>query len=241
MKNEIRSILLQIQNCNCVFFLFIFSEFLWALVNHVSGGVALVYVSQPLDTVKVKMQTFPTLYKGMSNCLMQTLRKDGFVRGWYAGTLPAIAANVAENSILFAGEHFLHIFFRRLYSSFSMLIHIDVSILGYGACQKLIVHIEGHKSVDELSSLSNAFAGVIASFFSSFTLCPTELIKCKLQSLREMKNSSHITPFRLTRQILKQEGIRGLYRGLVPTLAREMPGYFFFFGGYEGTRELLRQ
>lgn len=56
-----------------------------------------------MDTVKVKMQTFPHLYKGMSDCVMETLRKDGFVRGWYAGTLPAIAANVAENSVLFAG------------------------------------------------------------------------------------------------------------------------------------------
>lgn len=46
------------------------------------GGVALVYVSQPLDTVKVKMQTFPTVYKGMRECLLETLRKDGFVRGW---------------------------------------------------------------------------------------------------------------------------------------------------------------
>lgn len=45
----------------------------------------------------------------------------------------------------------------------------------------------------------------------------------------------------MTRQIIQQEGILGLYRGLVPTLAREMPGYFFFFGGYEGTRELLRK
>lgn len=49
----------------------------------VLGGVALVYVSQPLDTVKVKMQTFPTVYKGMSECLLQTLKKDGFVHGWY--------------------------------------------------------------------------------------------------------------------------------------------------------------
>lgn len=66
--------------------------------------MALVYVSQPLDTVKVKMQTFPTLYKGMTGCLVETFRKDGFIRGLYAGTLPAIIANVAENSILFAGE-----------------------------------------------------------------------------------------------------------------------------------------
>lgn len=67
------------------------------------GGVALVMVSQPLDTVKVKMQTFPSLYRGMSECLLETFRKDGVFRGLYAGTLPAIIANVAENSILFAG------------------------------------------------------------------------------------------------------------------------------------------
>ncbi|EAA06281.6 AGAP000448-PA [Anopheles gambiae str. PEST] len=66
------------------------------------GGVALVYVSQPMDTVKVKMQTFPGLYKGLVNCTLQTFRRDGIVRGLYAGTLPAVVANVAENSVLFA-------------------------------------------------------------------------------------------------------------------------------------------
>lgn len=66
--------------------------------------MALVYVSQPLDTVKVKMQTFPHLYKGMVDCLVKTYKNDGFVRGLYAGTLPAVVANVAENSVLFAGK-----------------------------------------------------------------------------------------------------------------------------------------
>lgn len=66
--------------------------------------MALVYVSQPLDTVKVKMQAFPTLYTGMTDCLAQTFKKDGFTRGLYAGTMPALVANVAENSVLFAGR-----------------------------------------------------------------------------------------------------------------------------------------
>lgn len=64
----------------------------------------MVYVSQPLDTVKVKMQAFPKLYNGMMDCLVTTFRKDGFSRGLYAGTLPAVVANVAENSVLFAGK-----------------------------------------------------------------------------------------------------------------------------------------
>ena len=66
-----------------------------------SGGMTAVYVGQPLDTVKVKLQTFPSVYQGMTSCFMQTFRKDG-IRGLYAGTVPALAANIAENSILFA-------------------------------------------------------------------------------------------------------------------------------------------
>lgn len=80
------------------------------------AGIALVYVGQPLDTVKVKMQTFPHLYTGMLDCIKRTLKSDGFIRGLYAGTTPAIAANVAENSVLFAA---------------------------YGVCQKLVIGITG--------------------------------------------------------------------------------------------------
>lgn len=68
----------------------------------ISGGVGLVYVGQPLDTIKVKMQTFPNLYRGMVDCFRQTLMKEGITKGLYAGTLPAVVANVAENSVLFA-------------------------------------------------------------------------------------------------------------------------------------------
>lgn len=63
-----------------------------------------VYAAQPLDTVKVKMQTFPQLYKGMIDCLVTTYKRDGIRRGLYAGSIPAVAANVAENSVLFAGK-----------------------------------------------------------------------------------------------------------------------------------------
>ena len=49
------------------------------------------------------MQTFPAIYnKGVAQCFMETYRKDGVWRGLYAGTVPALAANVAENSVLFA-------------------------------------------------------------------------------------------------------------------------------------------
>ncbi|XP_033211559.1 mitochondrial ornithine transporter 1 [Belonocnema kinseyi] len=184
------------------------------------GGIALVYVGQPLDTIKVKMQTFPQLYKGMTDCFMKTLKSDGIARGLYAGTLPAVVANVAENSVLFAA---------------------------YGGCQKVIATATGVERVEEMNSLGNACAGFFAAFFSSLTLCPTELIKCRLQAMREVEvqraapgsTINMVGPWELTRQILREGGATGLFRGLTSTIAREMPGYFFFFGGYEATRELL--
>ncbi|EFN84352.1 mitochondrial ornithine transporter 1 [Harpegnathos saltator] len=188
------------------------------------GGVALVYVGQPLDTVKVKMQTFPSMYKGMVDCLVRTVKTDGVARGLYAGTIPAVVANVAENSVLFAA---------------------------YGVCQNTIAHFTDVQSVKELSSISNAWAGFFAAFFSSLTLCPTELIKCKLQAMREVEETQaagnnvagkarkRVGPWKLTTQILREQGVRGLFTGLSSTIAREMPGYFFFFGGYEATRQLL--
>lgn len=115
----------------------------------------------------------------------------------------------------------------------------------------MMVKLEGKNDTAQLSPLSNASAGFLAAFFSSFTLCPTELIKCKLQALREVQTTGagatgtqtvqRISAFQLTRQILREHGVRGMYRGMTSTLMREMPGYFFFFGGYEATRELLRK
>ena len=43
----------------------------------------------------------------------------------------------------------------------------------------------------------------------------------------------------MTRNILRTEGIRGLFRGFTSTLMRECPGYACFFGGYELTRSIL--
>jgi len=53
-----------------------------------------VYVGQPLDTVKVKMQTFPALYKNGWRCFMTTLRQEGIAYGLYAGTVPSLASQV---------------------------------------------------------------------------------------------------------------------------------------------------
>ena len=79
------------------------------------GGIATVYTGQPLDTIKVKMQMFPHLYKSALRCGVETFKKDGVARGLYAGTVPALTANIAGNIRVYHKErtHKLILFYFR--------------------------------------------------------------------------------------------------------------------------------
>lgn len=60
---------------------------------------------QPFDTAKVKMQTFPSLYRGFVHCFVSVYKQVG-LRGLYQGTTPALIANIAENAVLFMSYGF---------------------------------------------------------------------------------------------------------------------------------------
>ncbi|XP_077984222.1 mitochondrial ornithine transporter 1-like [Glandiceps talaboti] len=181
------------------------------------GGTACVLAGQPFDTVKVKMQTYPEFYPSSWQCFKQTFVKD-HIAGLYRGTVPALAANIAENSILF---------------------------MSYGWCKAMVCNVSGHNTTDDLNITENAIAGCAAAFFASLGLCPTELVKCRMQAMHEATMSqgkavtTRLSPWAVTRAILQQNGLRGMFKGLTSTWAREMPGCFFFFGGYELSRTLL--
>ncbi|KAK6038468.1 hypothetical protein COOONC_24027 [Cooperia oncophora] len=126
------------------------------------------------------------------------------------GTIPALAANVAENAVLFTA---------------------------YGYCQKIVSLISGHSDVKTMTPIENASAGSLAAIFAAAVLCPTELVKCRLQAAREV--GIHCTPTSVCRDMWREKGIKGFFIGMTPTLAREVPGYFCFFGAYETSRYLL--
>jgi len=175
------------------------------------GGTCCAYVGQPLDTIKVKMQTYPTLYKNAVKCGTDIFRKQGFSK-FYAGAVPAAAANVAETSVLF---------------------------LCYGQCSKVVAHL-ADVDKDNMTTFHKACSGSFASFFAAFALCPLELIKCRMQTLQEFKGTNkNITPLTIIKETLRIDGPLGFYRGITTTVLREVPGYFCFFGAYEYTKTFL--
>ena len=58
--------------------------------------------------------------------------------------------------------------------------------MAYGQCRNFVCVLKGKIHDDELNALENMGAGSLAAVFASLALCPTELVKCRLQTTNEI-------------------------------------------------------
>lgn len=85
-----------------------------------------------------------------------------------------------------------------------------------------------------------ALGGTGTGALQSLLLSPVELIKIRLQLQKvDQMTESRQGPVRLTKNILRKEGLRGLYRGLGVTVMRDGPSHGLYFWTYEYMREWL--
>ena len=87
--------------------------------------------------------------------------------------------------------------------------------------------------------------GCVAGFFQAFICGPLELIKIRLQmqnigleSQTIFSDSKKLTPWSCVRNILRQEGIKGLCCGLGSTFLREVPSFGVYFATYDSLCKL---
>ena len=64
------------------------------------GSIACCYVGQPLDTVKVRMQTNPKVYNGVGTAFATIVRSEGLPALW-KGAVPTALGMAAENAVAF--------------------------------------------------------------------------------------------------------------------------------------------
>ncbi|EGG20007.1 mitochondrial substrate carrier family protein [Cavenderia fasciculata] len=117
-----------------------------------------------------------------------------------------------------------------------MMFETAVLFVGYGQMKNLLQKDPNIPLTLPQCSLAGAGAGICASF----VLTPVELIKCRLQ-IQTTGPQKYKGSFDCLVQVMKESGLRGLYRGLGPTLAREIPGNMAFFGVYEGLKRHFRK
>jgi solute carrier family 25 carnitine/acylcarnitine transporter 20/29 len=79
------------------------------------------------------------------------------------------------------------------------------------------------------SVIAGAFSGLV----STIVLTPIELVKCKLQMEGVGEKIKRTGAYKMTKNILSKEGMRGLFKGGLVTTWREVVGNAVYFGVYE--------
>ncbi|CAN1356901.1 Mitochondrial carnitine/acylcarnitine carrier-like protein [Linum perenne] len=177
------------------------------------GGAAQLVTGHPFDTIKVKLQSQPQRYAGAIDAVKKTIASEG-AGGLYKGMGAPLATVAALNAVLFTVR---------------------------GQFEALLRTQPGATLTIGQQVVCGAGAGLAVSFLA----CPTELIKCR--SLSSYHHSSTVVaavkyggPIDVAKQVLRSEGgLRGLFKGLVPTMAREVPGNAAMFGIYELVKQSM--
>ncbi|KAI5642004.1 hypothetical protein M9H77_00201 [Catharanthus roseus] len=186
------------------------------------GGAAQLIVGHPFDTIKVKLQSQPPplpgqppKFSGALDAVRQTLAAEG-PSGLYKGMGAPLATVAAFNAVLFSVR---------------------------GQMETLLRSEPGAALSVSQQVVCGAGAGVAVSFLA----CPTELIKCRLQAQSALASSGpeaavaikYGGPVDVARHVVQSAGTKGLFKGLAPTLAREVPGNAAMFGVYEALKKYL--
>ncbi|KAJ2593377.1 Mitochondrial carrier protein ymc2 [Coemansia sp. RSA 1722] len=171
------------------------------------GGIAQVFAGQPFDTVKVRLQTQPDVYRGTMDAVRKTIQNDGF-SGFYKGTTtPLIGVGLCVSIQFLVMEHMKRTFARINGTPSGQAPTLTASQL----------------------YISGATAGVANSIVSG----PVEHIRVRLQVQTSGSAAQYKGPGDCIGQIYRNFGWKGIYKGQIPTVIRELNGYGMYFLAYE--------
>ncbi|CAG8490184.1 315_t:CDS:2 [Diversispora eburnea] len=188
------------------------------------GGIVQVFVGQPFDTVKVRLQTQPIpkageqpRFSGMLDCVQKTIKYEGFTAFYKGTTTPLVGAGACV-SIQFLVLEFMKRFFNER----------NGGKIGSFTNSQLY--------------LSGAAAGIANSVISG----PVEHIRTRLQvqitspqvqitspQALNAANKTYSGPLDCIKKIYSYYGIKGIYKGQCITMFREFQGYGQYFFIYE--------
>uniref|UniRef100_A0A8C7EXJ4 Solute carrier family 25 member 20 n=1 Tax=Neovison vison TaxID=452646 RepID=A0A8C7EXJ4_NEOVI len=202
------------------------------------GGMCLVFVGHPLDTVKVRLQTQPPslpgqppMYSGTFDCFQKTLVREiqassGETK--YSGALDCAKKLYQESGI------------RGIYKGTVLTLMRDVPASGmYFMTYEWLKNIltpEG-KSVSELSVPRILVAGGIAGIFNWAVAIPPDVLKSRFQTAPPGKYPNGFRD--VLRELIQNEGVTSLYKGFNAVMIRAFPANAACFLGFEVAMKFL--
>lgn len=173
-------------------------------------------VEYPFDTVKVRLQSqpdhLPLRYTGPLDCFKKSFYNHGAL-GFYRGvSAPFFGAAVETSSLFFS----------------------------YRLCQDIVRNVMHINKEAPLPLGSLIACGATSGAFTSFLLCPIELVKCQIQAPQGIHTGPRAGPLSVVASVYRHHGLSGFWHGQFGTLIRETGGSAAWFGSYEYVSSLFR-
>ena len=183
------------------------------LVAGAIAGVCDVWVCHPMDRFKTQFQTNPKM--GMMAAARGIVGKGegvvGGVKAMYEGIWPMTLEAVFKVGT----RYFAYSLFKNWYSEH----YLDGDLT-----RALPMHA---------SVAGGAFAGVVESYLV--------VIPCELMKIRHMTQKTYIPFSRVFTNIIREEGVRALYKGGFATAARQVSNHMVRFPVFYGISNWLKQ
>ncbi|KAI9065837.1 mitochondrial carrier [Trametes sanguinea] len=181
-------------------------------VAGVGSGLTKVAVGHGFDTIKTRLQCSPPgTYKNAVDCLLKTVRNES-IFALYKGATPPAVGWAAIDSLLLGSLHNYRLF----------LIQ-----------QGLTETVPG-TDVKRLTLVGHGIAGLFAGWTSALLATPMEQLKVKLQLQlqRSTMDRQYKGPIDCIRQIVRAQGVMGLWIGFTGSLAFRS-NFLWMFGSFE--------
>lgn len=215
----------------CVSLLVFAAAMIKELISGGTAGALGIVLGNPLDVIKLRMQTAPEKYATSIQTFKNIIKYEG-LNGFYKGMVPPLLAQFAMNSILFTTN--------------SLVMDI----------------LEPTRDRANPGHPMNIYlAGCIGGFTQCLVLVPADVVKCTLQAdtgsgtaksssvSAALKESSVVGssragftgPIDCIAHIVRNEGVRGLFKGFTSTALREVPAFGVYFSVYNHSVSYLSQ
>jgi len=163
------------------------------------AGLANSVISGPIEHVRIRLQTQPhganRLYTGPLDCVRKLSAHEGVLKGLYRGEAVTIIREAQAYGVWFM--------------AFEYMMNSDAA----------------RNKIDrkQIPSYKIAFYGGLAGEALWLASYPFDVVKSKMQSDGFGKDMRYKGMRDCFRQTMQQEGLRGFWKGIGPTLLRAMP------------------
>ncbi|KAL3280279.1 hypothetical protein HHI36_017773 [Cryptolaemus montrouzieri] len=210
-----------------------------------TGAVLTSVLVTPLDVVKIRLQSQQKhsqrcflycngLMDHLCGCRPQDLQRQWYARpGHFTGTMDAFYKIAKTEGVT------------SLWSGLSptLVLAIPATIIYFVAYEQFRVRLKQYYNSTKPKNISHMeqpfwiplISGGTARIFSVSVVSPLELIRTKMQS----QKLSYFEIKSALKMLIKQDGFKALWMGVIPTLCRDVPFSAIYWTNYETFKRIL--